>query len=89
LWTEPRTRAPEVQNMVASVDFRRRFDLEEIARNFRHAEYEPEVFPGLVFRWEDTNIAVLLFAEGEGVCVGAKKKEEIEEAIDRIEETID
>ncbi|KXA90141.1 hypothetical protein AKJ62_01550 [candidate division MSBL1 archaeon SCGC-AAA259D14] len=79
----------EVQNMVASVDFHRRFDLEEIARNYHYAEYNPEVFPGLVFRWEGTNVAILLFVEGEGVCVGAKKKEKIEEAINRIEETVE
>ncbi|KXA95061.1 hypothetical protein AKJ36_01600 [candidate division MSBL1 archaeon SCGC-AAA259I07] len=83
---EPET---EVQNMVATVDFHRRFDLEEIAMNYHHAEYNSEIFPGLVFRWEDTNTTVLLFVEGEGVCAGAKNEEEIEKAIGRIEETID
>ncbi|KXA89041.1 hypothetical protein AKJ61_03725, partial [candidate division MSBL1 archaeon SCGC-AAA259B11] len=72
----------------ASVNFHRRFDLEEIARNFRSAEYEPEVFPGLVFRMEESSVAFLLFVEGEGVCVGAKSEEEIKEGINRIEETI-
>ncbi|KXA89516.1 hypothetical protein AKJ61_02710 [candidate division MSBL1 archaeon SCGC-AAA259B11] len=79
----------EVRNIVTSVDFHRRFDLEEIARNFHRTEYNPEVFPGLVFRMEGTNVAILLFVEGEGICVGAKKEEEIEEAIDRIEETVE
>ncbi|KXB06191.1 hypothetical protein AKJ52_02480, partial [candidate division MSBL1 archaeon SCGC-AAA382C18] len=60
----------EVQNMVASIDFHRRFDLEEIARNFRHAEYNPEVFLGLVFRIADTNMAFLLFVQGDPVSVG-------------------
>lgn len=78
----------EVQNMVASVDFKRSFDLEEIALNFRHAEYNPEVFPGLVFRIEGTSVSVLLFVQGEGVCVGAKCEEEIEEAIETISETV-
>lgn len=78
-----------VRNMVASVDFHRGFDLEEIARNYHYAEYNPEVFPALVFRWEDTNVVILLFVEGEGVCVGAKKKEEIEKAIEWISETIE
>ncbi len=78
----------ELQNMVASMDFHRRFDLEEIARNFRNSEYEPEVFPGLVFRMEGTSVAFLLFAQGEGVCVGAKSEEEIQKGINRIEEAI-
>lgn len=78
----------EVQNMVASIDFQRNFDLEEIAVNFRHAEYNPEVFPGLVFRIEGTSVSVLLFVQGEGVCVGAKCEDEIEEAIDKVLEAV-
>ncbi len=83
---EPET---EVQNMVASVNFQRRFDLEEIARNFRNTEYEPEVFPGLVFRMEKTSVAFLIFVQGDCVCVGARSEEEIEEGINRIEEAIE
>ncbi|KXA98169.1 hypothetical protein AKJ39_02415 [candidate division MSBL1 archaeon SCGC-AAA259J03] len=83
---EPET---EVQNMVASMDFHKRFGLESIARKFRNAEYEPEVFPGLVFRMEGTSVAFLLFVEGNTICVGAKSEEEIKEGINRIEETIE
>ncbi|KXA96736.1 hypothetical protein AKJ39_04215 [candidate division MSBL1 archaeon SCGC-AAA259J03] len=79
----------EVQNMVASVNFQRRFELEEIARNFPNVEYEPEVFPGLVFRMEGTSVAFLLFVQGTGVCVGAKSEEEIEEGIDKIREALE
>lgn len=80
----------KVRNMVASVDFQRKFDLEEIARNFPHAEYNPETFPGLAFKlWKDKSLTFLLFTQGEGVCVGAKNEEEIEEGIRRIEEAIE
>ncbi|KXA93189.1 hypothetical protein AKJ66_02565 [candidate division MSBL1 archaeon SCGC-AAA259E22] len=79
----------EVQNMVASADFHRRFDLERIARNFRNAEYEPEVFPGLIFRMEETSVAFLLFVEGNSICVGAKSEEEIQEGVNRIAEVIE
>lgn len=80
----------KVQNMVASVDFQRKFDLEEIARNFPYAEYNPETFPGLAFRlWKDKSLTFLLFTQGEGVCVGAKSEKEIKDGINRIEETIE
>ncbi len=80
----------EVRNMVAKVDFQRSFDLEEIARNFPHAEYNPETFPGLAFRLEGyKSMIFLLFTQGTGVCVGAKSEEEIEEGIRRIEEAIE
>lgn len=79
----------EVQNMVASFDFEREFDLEKIARNFRNTEYEPEVFPGLVFRLEEPKAVILLFVSGKGVCAGAKSEEDIQKAADRITEVIE
>ena len=78
----------KVQNMVASFDFAREFDLEMIARNFRNTEYEPEVFPGLVFRLDEPHVVILLFVSGKGVCAGAKSEEDIQEAADRITEVI-
>lgn len=79
----------KVQNMVASFDFEREFDLEKIARHFRNTEYEPEVFPGLVFRLEDPKVVILLFVSGKGVCAGAKSEEDIREAGTRITEVIE
>ncbi len=74
----------KVQNIVASIDFGRGFDLEKIARNFETTEYEPEVFPGLVFRLDDPKVVVLLFVSGKGVCAGAKSKKDVERAAERI-----
>jgi len=79
--SEPKTK---VQNIVASIDFGRGFDLEEIARNFENTEYEPEVFPGLVFRLDDPKVVILLFVSGKGVCAGAKSKKDVERAAERI-----
>ena len=79
--SEPKVK---VQNIVASIDFGRGFDLEKIAKNFENAEYEPEVFPGLVFRLDDPKVAVLLFASGKGVCAGAKSGRDVERAAERI-----
>ncbi len=79
----------QVQNMVASFDFGRDFDLEMIARNFRNTEYEPEVFPGLVFRLDDPKAVILLFVSGKGVCAGAKSEEDIQRAAERITEVIE
>jgi len=74
----------KVQNIVASVDFGRKFDLEHIACNFENAEYEPEVFPGLVFRLEDPKAVMLLFVSGKGVCAGAKSKNDIKRAAQKV-----
>jgi len=74
----------KVQNIVASVDFGRKFDLEDIARRFENTEYEPEVFPGLVFRLDDPKVVVLLFVSGKGVCAGAKSIKNVKKATQKI-----
>ena len=74
----------KIQNIVASFDFGREFDLERIARNFENTEYEPEVFPGLVFRMDEPQVVVLLFVSGKGVCAGARSMADIKEASRKI-----
>ncbi|KXA90476.1 hypothetical protein AKJ62_00865 [candidate division MSBL1 archaeon SCGC-AAA259D14] len=78
----------EVQNIVASLDFERGFDVERIADTFRNVEYEPEVFPGLVFRLSDPSATLLLFPSGKGVCAGVKSEEDIEKAAERVTEVV-
>ena len=74
----------KVQNIVASFDFGREFDLERISRSFENTEYEPEVFPGLVFRLDEPKVVVLLFVSGKGVCAGAKSMNDIQKASRKI-----
>ena len=83
--SEPKVK---VQNIVASFDFEREFDLEWIARSFENTEYEPEVFPGLVFRLDEPKVVVLLFVSGKGVCAGAKSMSDIKKAAAKITKLI-
>jgi len=46
--------------------------------------YEPEAFPGLIFRMEKPKITLLMFASGKINFVGAKKQEDIFEAYKKI-----
>jgi transcription initiation factor TFIID TATA-box-binding protein len=79
-------RKPEitVQNMVATWDTGHVFDLTTIMLSFglERVEYEPEQFPGMVFRLDDPKIVMLFFKSGKVVCTGAKSVEELECAVD-------
>jgi len=79
--TQPKIK---LQNIVASIDFGRKFDLERIASKFENTEYEPEVFPGLVFRLDDPKVVILLFVSGKGVCAGAKSVRDVNRAAQNI-----
>lgn len=72
-----------VENIVAStqIEAKDKLNLERIAYNLENAEYEPEQFPGLVYRISDPRVAFLLFGTGKIICTGARKKEEIHAAL--------
>jgi transcription initiation factor TFIID TATA-box-binding protein len=80
----------EVQNIVASSDLGAQINLNAIAISLglEKVEYEPEQFPGLVYRIDSPKVVVLLFGSGKLVCTGARKPEDVEAAVDKITEEL-
>ncbi|MFA6710161.1 MAG: TATA-box-binding protein [Candidatus Methanomethylophilaceae archaeon] len=76
----------EVQNIVASSDLEQEINLNTVAitLGLEKVEYEPEQFPGLVYRLDDPKVVVLLFGSGKMVCTGAKIPEDVIRAVDKI-----
>jgi transcription initiation factor TFIID TATA-box-binding protein len=82
--------AYEVQNIVASADLGQPINLVSvvISLGLEKVEYEPEVFPGLVYRLNDPKAVILLFWSGRLVCTGARNPQMVEAAIKRITEEL-
>lgn len=75
----------KIQNIVGSSDVKFPIDLENISnRHNEYCSYEPEIFPGLVYRMMEPKIVLLIFVSGKLVLTGAKKKEDIELAFEKI-----
>jgi len=76
----------EVQNIVASSDLGTEINLNAIAISLglEKVEYEPEQFPGLVYRIDEPKVVVLLFGSGKLVCTGARKPSDVEQAVEKI-----
>ena len=74
----------EIQNIVASADLKTKINLSELSLSLglENIEYEPEIFPGMVYRLEELNVVFLFFGSGKIVCTGAKRREDIEKAIE-------
>ena len=74
-----------VQNMVASGSVGGKLNLNEIVFLFDNTEYEPEQFPGLVYKLKGEeqlqNITFLLFVTGKIVIAGAKSEREIKDSV--------
>ena len=78
----------KVQNIVASTAFADKLDLDIIIHSVEGAEYEPEQFPGLVYKLKDPKTATLLFKSGKANCTGAKNIEDVRKSIDIIAKTL-
>ena len=48
------------------------------------SSYEPELFPGLIYRMVKPRIVLLIFVSGKVVLTGAKVRQDIHEAFDNI-----
>jgi|TARA_B100001971_G_C18238578_1_gene569116 transcription initiation factor TFIID TATA-box-binding protein len=74
----------KVQNMVASGSIGMDLNLNSLAMTLENTEYEPEQFPGLVFKLSGTNATFLLFSNGKIVCTGTKSEKKLHEAVDKL-----
>ena len=73
-----------IENVVASTYLGQELDLNKIEEALEGAEYNPQQFPGLVYRLDDPKVVVLLFGSGKMVCTGAKVPEDVTRAVDKI-----
>ncbi len=76
----------QVQNIVATADLQSEINLTSVAvtLGLDHVEYEPEQFPGLVYRLAEPKVVVLLFGSGRMVCTGARRPSDVLVAVQRI-----
>jgi transcription initiation factor TFIID TATA-box-binding protein len=74
----------KVVNIVASARLGGMIDLEKSAYVLGHVMYEPEQFPGLIYRMDEPKVVILLFASGNLVCTGAKTEQDVHDAVHKL-----
>ncbi|EPR78458.1 Transcription initiation factor TFIID [Spraguea lophii 42_110] len=75
----------KIQNIVSSCDAKFNVRLEGLAfSHSNYCSYEPELFPGLIYRMVKPKIVLLIFVSGKVVLTGAKLRDEIYQAFDNI-----
>ena len=70
-----------IENVVASTGIGQELDLQSVAMDLEGADYDPEQFPGLVYRTRDPKSAALIFRSGKIVCTGAKSTDDVHESL--------
>ncbi len=85
----------KIQNIVASVVLGGKVDLEGFYEMGGKVDlggrmmYEPEQFPGVIYRMKDPQTVILIFSSGKMVCTGAKKEEEVNQAVMKLRQELD
>ncbi len=84
------TGKPEItiQNIVASGDIGVSIDLEKAILVLENSMYEPEQFPGLIYRMRNPKTVVLIFGSGKIVITGAKFEEQVPEAAIKVRDRL-
>jgi len=78
----------KVQNIVASSDLGFNVNLDTLAANAFDVEYEPEQFPGLVFRLDEPKTVMLIFRSGRIIVTGAKTKKAAKTSAEKTREMV-
>ena len=79
-----------VTNMVCSYDLGTKINLNKVVMtlSLESIEYEPEQFPGLVYRISDPKIVALLFSSGKIILTGGKTMEDVERGVAFLEQKL-
>jgi len=77
-----------VQNIVASGSINMSLNLNYLALELENTEYEPEQFPGLVYKLIEPNATFLLFSNGKLVCTGTKNNQQLEDSMKQLIKTL-
>jgi len=84
-------RKPEIriENIVASASLGGKIDLEQAVSKLGKTMYEPEQFPGLIYRMDEPKVVILLFATGKLVCTGGRKEQDVHAAVHRLHTSLE
>jgi transcription initiation factor TFIID TATA-box-binding protein len=78
----------EIENMVASADLGSRIGLEDAAYALEGTFYDPEQFPGLIYKIDDPKATFIIFSTGKVVCTGARKKKDVVIALHKLKKSL-
>ena len=74
----------KIQNIVAFTDLGKKVSLEKVLAKLENTEYQPEQFPGLIYRMQNPRASALIFSQGKIVCTGTKSMSDLKNAMENI-----
>ena len=72
----------KIQNIVVSADLHAVIDLYALSKEVKAVDYEPEQFPGAIFRIAEPKAVIILFKNGKMICTGTSTEANIKRVLD-------
>jgi transcription initiation factor TFIID TATA-box-binding protein len=72
----------EIQNIVVSADLHAVIDLYALSKEVKAVDYEPEQFPGAIFKITEPRSRIILFKNGKMICTGTNTEAKIKKVLD-------
>jgi transcription initiation factor TFIID TATA-box-binding protein len=72
----------KIENIVVSADLHAEIDLYLLSKKVKEVDYEPEQFPGAIFKIAEPRVSIILFKNGKMICTGASTEANIKKALD-------
>ncbi len=74
----------KIENIVVRGDFHQSINLDVTSLILNSAIYEPEVFPGLIYKVTDPKICFLIFSSGRIIVTGSNNEEIIKKSVKKL-----
>ena len=78
----------DVQNIVASGSIKWDLNLNTLSLELENTEYEPEQFPGMVYKLDEPTATFLLFSNGKLVCTGTKNLRQLDDSMKQLNKNV-
>ena len=78
----------EIENIIASANLETELDLEVVTTKISGSEYNPDHFPGVIYRSEKPKVVILIFKTGRMMCTAAKSLDDVKKVMDNVESTL-
>ena len=72
----------KIQNIVVSADLHATVDLYALSKEVKAVDYEPEQFPGAIFRITEPKAVIILFKNGKMICTGTSTEANIKKILE-------
>ncbi len=73
-----------IENIMASMNLNTKLKLREISENIENTEYNPDNFPGVIWRPKNNYGVVIIMDDGRMMCTNTRSMDDVDSIFERV-----